>query len=68
MKTNISATLSGILADTRTEIARDKARQSASETKARMRDAIPVISFQSRYPPVTALIAELKEKSPSARP
>src|SRR5436190_14498902 len=65
MKPDISPTLRRILVDTRTEIARDKARQDATELKAKVRDAIPVLSFASALSAGNAIIAELKEKSPS---
>jgi len=65
MKNDISPTLRRILADTRAEIAQDKSRQSIEQLKAMLRDAAPVISFSSALAGGNALIAELKECSPS---
>jgi indole-3-glycerol phosphate synthase len=65
VKAEISQTLSRILADTRREIELDKARTSAKRLKQMLRDAVPVISFASALSPGNALIAELKERSPS---
>lgn len=65
MKTEISATLRGILADTCREIAEDKSRTSAADMKRMARDAAPVISVSAALSAGNALIAELKECSPS---
>jgi len=65
MKTEISATLRRILADTRREIAQDKSQKSAAELKRMVQDAAPVISVSSTLSAGNALIAELKERSPS---
>ncbi len=65
MKTQISATLLRILADTRKEIERDKSRASAKRLKQMVRDAIPVRSFSSALSAGNALIGEIKERSPS---
>jgi indole-3-glycerol phosphate synthase len=65
MKAEISPTLSRILADTRREIELDKSRTSVKRLKQMLRDAVPLISFASALAPGNALIAELKERSPS---
>jgi indole-3-glycerol phosphate synthase len=65
MRTRISATLTRILADTRNEIEQDKKRETAKQLKERLSDAIPVISFRGKLSSGKALIAEIKEKSPS---
>ncbi len=65
MKPSISPTLRRILTDTRKEIEQDKARENADRLKSRLRDAAPVISFSSALSAGNALIAELKECSPS---
>jgi indole-3-glycerol phosphate synthase len=65
MKQEISATLSGILADTRSEIEQDKSRNSVGHLKQMIRDAAPVLSFSSALSAGNALIAEIKERSPS---
>ena len=65
MKTEISATLRDILVDTQKEIAQDKDRQDLARLKAMLRDAVPVRSFASALSGGSAVIAELKEASPS---
>ena len=65
MKSNISPTLRRILADTCAELAQDKARQSVEQLKTMLHDAVPVNSFSSALSAGNALIAELKECSPS---
>jgi len=65
MKTDISPTLRRILADTQKEIAQDKARQDLASLKSMLRDAVPVRSFSGSLAGGSALIAELKEASPS---
>ena len=65
MKAEISATLRRILADTRREIAEDKSRKSLTELMPMVRDAAPVISFFASLSGGNALIAEIKEQSPS---
>src|SRR5258707_1842311 len=65
MRTSISGTLTRILADTRNEIEQDKNRETAKQLKERLRDAIPVISFLGALSSEKALIAEIKERSPS---
>ncbi len=68
MRTSISGTLTRILADTRNEIEQDKNRETAKQLKERLRDAIPVISFLGALRSGKALIAEIKERSPSQGP
>jgi len=65
MKTDISATLRDILADTQKEIAQDKARHDLNALKSMLRDAVPVRSFSGALSVGNAVIAELKEASPS---
>jgi indole-3-glycerol phosphate synthase len=65
MKSGISATLTRILEDTRREIEEDRARESLKRVKQMVKDAVPVKSFAAALAPGKALIAELKEKSPS---
>jgi len=65
MKTDISPTLRAILADTQNEIAQDKSRQNLPQLKSKLSDAVPVVSFSSALSSGNALIAELKEASPS---
>ena len=65
MKTEISATLRRILADTRAEIGQDKARESPKRLKHKLRDAVPLISFASALSAGNVLIGEIKERSPS---
>src|SRR5438552_4638872 len=65
MKTEISPTLRRILDDTRKEIEADKSRESLAQLQGRIRDAVPVLSFASALASGNALIAELKECSPS---
>src|ERR1051326_4677249 len=65
MKSRISETLVRILEDTRREIEEDKGRESVKRMKQMARDGAPVISFASALAGGKALIAELKERSPS---
>lgn len=65
MKTEISATLRRILNDTQAELEHDKSRKSVKRLKHMIRDAVPLISFSSALSPGQALIAEIKERSPS---
>jgi len=65
MKREISATLRSILADTGKEIEQDKSRNSAGRLKEMIRDAGPILSFSSALSAGNALIAEIKERSPS---
>src|SRR5262249_36119707 len=65
MKTDISPTLRRILADTQKEIAQDKAGHDLGAVKSMVRDAPPVRSFSQALSSGNALIAELKEASPS---
>ena len=65
MKSRISETLVRILEDTRREIEEDKGRESLKRMKQMARDGAPVISFASALAGGKALIAELKERSPS---
>jgi len=65
MKADLSATLRKILVDTRSEIDYDKSRQSLKRLKRMTRDALPIISFSAALAPGNALVAEIKEKSPS---
>ncbi len=65
MKTELSGTLRRILADTQKEIAEDKARRATEDLKRMIRDAVPVLSFAGALSAGSALIAEIKEKSPS---
>lgn len=65
MKTEISATLRKLLADTQQEIEFDKSRKSLKRIKQMSRDGLPVLSFSAALSPGNALIAEIKERSPS---
>jgi len=65
MKTEISNTIRAILADTAAEIEQDKARQTVKRLKHLIHDAIPVRSFSAALSPGRAVIAEIKERSPS---
>jgi indole-3-glycerol phosphate synthase len=65
MRANMSATLREITADTMREIEQDKSRESLGELKQRAKDAAPLISFASALAHGNALIAEIKECSPS---
>jgi indole-3-glycerol phosphate synthase len=65
MKTEISSTIRSILADTAAEIEQDKSRQTVKRLKHLIRDAIPLRSFSDALSPGRALIAEIKERSPS---
>ena len=65
MKPEISPTLRRLVADTRREIEQDKSRQSPERLKQMLRDAAPIISFSAALSTGNALIAELKERSPS---
>src|SRR5437773_5494947 len=65
MKPEISPTLRRLVADTRREIEQDKSRRSPERLKQMLRDAAPIISFSAALSTGNALIAELKERSPS---
>src|SRR5262245_23347170 len=65
MKSDISPTLRRILTDTHAEIAQDKERQSVEQLKTMLHDAAPILSFSAALAGGNALIAELKECSPS---
>jgi indole-3-glycerol phosphate synthase len=65
MRTGISGTLNRIIADTRYEIEQDKERQTLDQLKRMLTDAIPVLSFSGALASGKALIAEIKERSPS---
>jgi indole-3-glycerol phosphate synthase len=65
MKTEISDTIRRILSDTAREIEQDKSRESVKRLKHKIRDAIPIRSFAAALSTGNALIAELKERSPS---
>lgn len=65
MKTDLSPTIRRILVDTRREIELDKSRTSPKRMRLMARDGIPVISFSQALSRGNALIAEIKERSPS---
>jgi indole-3-glycerol phosphate synthase len=65
MKTELSATLQRILADARQEIEHDKGQASLERMRQMTRDALPVNPFASALAGGGALIAEIKERSPS---
>ena len=65
MKTGLSSRLQGILQDTRVEIEYDKSRRSLKRIKQMLRDAPPIISFLESISSGSAIIAEVKERSPS---
>jgi indole-3-glycerol phosphate synthase len=65
MKANVSGTIQRILADTVQEIEVDRERESLKRLKRKLPDALPLVSFSSALSPGSALIAEIKEKSPS---
>jgi indole-3-glycerol phosphate synthase len=65
MRTGISRTLRNILADTAREIELDKRDATIADLKEKIKDAPPIRSFAGALAPGAALIAELKQKSPS---
>jgi indole-3-glycerol phosphate synthase len=67
MKT-VSTRLQSILDDTQREVELDRSRYSLKRLKHMLSDAPPVISFSSALCSGNALIAEIKERSPSQGP
>jgi indole-3-glycerol phosphate synthase len=65
LKQEISGTLRKILTDTRKEIETDKSRLNLEQVKKMTVDAVPVRSFAEALAPGKALVAEIKEQSPS---
>jgi indole-3-glycerol phosphate synthase len=65
MRTDLSPTLERILRDTRHEIEIDRARESLKRVKQKIADAPPLNSFHRALAGGNALIAEIKECSPS---
>jgi indole-3-glycerol phosphate synthase len=65
MKKGISTTLQKILNDTLEEIAFDKSYQSPKRIRRMLSDAPPVISFAKALSGGHAIIAEIKDRSPS---
>lgn len=65
MKSALSDTLRRLLTDTRRELAEDKASLSFERVKQMVREAAPVRSFTAALASGNALIAEIKERSPS---
>lgn len=65
MRPGISSTLSRILSDTKYEIEQDKERESIKRLKQMLPNTIPLQSFAGALRPGKALVAEIKEKSPS---
>jgi indole-3-glycerol phosphate synthase len=65
MRTDLSPTLERILRDTVREIETDRARESLKRVKQKMADAPPLNSFHGALAGGRALIAEIKECSPS---
>jgi len=65
MKPNLSTTLQQILLDTEKETHWSRSRQSLKRVKQMVNDAPPVRSFRRALSSGSALIAEIKERSPS---
>ena len=65
MRTDLSPTLERILRDTRKEIESDLGQESLKRVKQKMTDAPPLNSFHRALAGGNALIAEIKECSPS---
>ena len=68
MKTGISPMLQRILADTARETECERARHSQKRLKQMVKDAPPLMSFRAALTGGEAMIAEIKQKSPSQGP
>ena len=66
MNQNLSKTLSRMVADTQKEIAADKREESLGTLKIKLAKAPAVISFHDALRTGFGLIAEIKQRSPSA--
>ena len=67
-ESNLSGTLRRILQDTKAEIDEDRSCQSLKRLRQMVRHALPVRSFYAALAEGRAVIAEVKEKSPSQGP
>ena len=65
MKKNISSLLRRILNDTAAETALARSKESMKRVKQMVKDALPLLSFEDALSTGNALIAEIKERSPS---